>query len=1611
VDRLFRRLLSGASLATLQLCTAGAARASAPIVVVTTSHAPIHVTALQNPDYIQVGVFETTPSYLFQPGRVLGDITNSGTIGLASVGIEVVSGGVVTGSIVNAGVISATQAGISAHGELDGGVINAEGGKIVVSGASSILGLLDSEATGGTISNAGTLLVTATGAVGNHANKATGIYEIAYRANQIATVENSGEVQVSAISDLTGDVWNAADAAGIVLDDVNGAAGTTTSYSIVNVTNKGGLSVKAQATNHALSGTGGGGAFAAAVGIDDYLRDFTAATDTITNSGTLRVAAHAAATATSGGQDLRLGANATGIVQTLDGKVFGYQGSAKASLSNSGGIAVSATAIAKGGASLAHNATVRASALYQSVSDVETAIAALSNSGTIDIHAKFDTAYSGDTEDLQIGERAIGQSIRSEQSAVASFVNSAQIAVDVESAFIAGGSQDYDGFSAGGFAQSVSGGQSATALFVNKGALSITGSDKIVAGANVERAAGSWNGIVQSGNGNSVSLSLLNAGNIAMQAAVAVTAGTDVSLAGNVIGLNQQGVMGSQASSGVARMFSGHVENSGNLSLSLQETVNAAAIAAAGRVMGIEQAASHFAFDESLDNSGTIDVAAIVDAISRGNGSINGGATGVRANATGIEVSGAGSNYQLLQNSVPVSTPYAIADDPAPLHLDVSNSGSVSVDAVANGARPIALARGLLAEVISQTWRSHASHSASGVRVGTSIYRVGGGRVSGVIDNSGTLVIAASAPGGRAEGDGIAVIGGNVDVTVTNESPIVVTAAGASVKAQGLSFAGYRTQGLYKITNVTTGNSNRFTDISRVTSNGAAPAAALKGVITNSGDLDVRATGSVKAEAEGIALNGEEVDATVSNEANIAVSAAGPSSAAFGIRVFGSATGVAHVKHITRSIIQTGTSSYQHITSSSLQTGTYARPETTHIFGGKIDNSGTLEVSASNGRAVGIDVEAITVAGSVRNSGTITVSATGGAATGVRIDSTTYDGAFVNAGKIFAEASGTGASAEGVEIDASTVGSNASFLNNGGTISATVNGLRGTAIDASGPVMLELDGGSITGNIVENTPGAAITIGSGNLSFDGVINQSKVRLGSLTVGANGTLTLAANATEGAASAYVKTYVQNGTLAISGSASGNAGAIHAANATLSGAVVLDVVPGAQPYSPETTYKVVFSDAPLSGTWSSVSVNLAPTFFSASGAYTANEADITLVRATFDSINGLTGNERAVGAAIEAIYDISGASGPLGKLLGDLFNLTPDQYADALESLSGIPAGELSAANQATAQSFLDAINNHLADMTGDDADVAALMATSETLAANVAPSNVSLAQANNLSGTHVWGGGFQSGNSVDRTASGPAYSSHQSGLLAGVDLPVSRDLLFGVAASWSTGDIKTEKMLGFGTFRALQIAGYARYTADNGVYALGDLSYGDFTNKLNRFISIPGFGAGNLHGAFNSNAWGLYGEAGWKFEPSEWAMSLTPYAAVSYLDAKSDGYTESGFGAPLIVGISLSRAASTYLGLKLSKDWEAGAAMITPRLTAAWQHDFTKNAWGMRAAFAAVPTAGFGLNGSALARDGAFLDGGITLHIADQVNVLLDYQSRFTSDRTDNAFMARANIRF
>jgi len=1053
------------------------------------------------------------------------------------------------------------------------------------------------------------------------------------------------------------------------------------------------------------------------------------------------------------------------------------------------------------------------------------------------------------------------------------------------------------------------------------------------------------------------------------------------------------------------------ITNSGTLDFT-GNVVSKGGVRARARVQADAAAQDVEATDliETFTNSGSIHLAAVATALPN---TLGAGVTATSENPSsayaalrGLQINTSGVNGTFSSAHV-TSTRHAGGH----LTANISNSGSIEISALANadqipGAyiKADAAAVSMIATV--NTYGVSRTGCSGTVCHSSSLYTGIGGNINAAVVNSGTLDVFASAKNGYADAAGVVAAGGNVNLTFNNKAGAAISASaqGAAAQAFGLLVLNEGNRSRQSVHTHSGAGTLYHTTAAYHSSQVIGAASTVSGKITNSGSIDVtaRVSGSGKlvagvigegstinyyaflpaVVADGISINAIDNEADVANAGTINASATGTSAVANGIHLFGK-----------NSVID--------------------RVVTGHYFYDTVHAHWTNQWDTVTHTNTSVPA-GTKVAGKVSNSGTITVAVSGqnAKAAGINIDTDSFTGSLANSGSIAATASGKGATATGVLVDADSIGSGTGFTNSGGSISAIANGAWGSAIDVSGAPEtfgLALNGGTITGNIVENAAGNAITIGSGNLVLNGLINPSKSKVGSLTVGANGTLTLGMTGL-GGGGGYVSSYVQNGTLAIPGTTDGSSGSIHAGSATLNGAAIVNLNFAGTHYDTSTTYKVVFSDAALSGTWSSVAPNSGNTFFSADGVYSTNEADITLTRATFDSIAGLTSNQQSVAQAIETIYD-AGATGAISDMIAALFTLTPSQFEDVLTALSGVSAAELSAANQAAAQSFLDMINNHLGDTSTEGGTVASLLSGNDTLAANVAPDSVTPAQLSSLSGTRVWGGGFQSGGSVDATKSGPAYTSHQNGLVAGVDVPVSRNVLVGIAGIYSTGDIKTEKMLGFGTYNGVQVAGYGRFEADNGIYALGNISYGDFTNKLNRYVSVPGFASGNVHGQFDGTTWGLYGEAGWKLNVGE-ATRATPYVALSYLDADSDGYTETGsFPVPLTVGGSSSKATTSYLGVKLATDWTLDAATITPRLTAAWQHDFTKDAWQMNAAFSAVPTVGFGLTGSDLARDFAYVDGGVTLHTSDVVDILLDYQGRFSSDRSDSTFLMHAKIKF
>ncbi len=384
-------------------------------------------------------------------------------------------------------------------------------------------------------------------------------------------------------------------------------------------------------------------------------------------------------------------------------------------------------------------------------------------------------------------------------------------------------------------------------------------------------------------------------------------------------------------------------------------------------------------------------------------------------------------------------------------------------------------------------------------------------------------------------------------------------------------------------------------------------------------------------------------------------------------------------------------------------------------------------------------------------------------------------------------------------------------------------------------------------------------------------------------------------------------------------------------------------------------------------------------------------------------GLTANESAVGGALEKIYDAGGGTGPLGSLTNALFALTPAQYAQALQELAGTSIGDLANSDATSLSGAIDAIIDHLGGDTGDSASGSA---------SNGVPG---VQQAQLVEGPfNVWGGGVTSGAGISTTASGPGYHVSQNGLMAGADTKVAPNVTAGLALGYTNGTMHTSNLLDRGGFNVLEVSGYGRYDdPDNQIYALGDVSYGSFHNKLQRTIAIPGLATATVNGKYNSDTVALYGEAGYHLSADQFPVSLTPYAAISYLDASSDPFTETGnFVAPLAVSSASSNALYSYLGAAWQQAYPSGnGQVLTARLKAAWQHDYSSSVWTMAASFAPVSgVASFGIKNNSLSQDYAFINAGVTL-TSDNVDFDLDYDGRLASDRTEGAIVGRLVFKF
>ncbi len=593
---------------------------------------------------------------------------------------------------------------------------------------------------------------------------------------------------------------------------------------------------------------------------------------------------------------------------------------------------------------------------------------------------------------------------------------------------------------------------------------------------------------------------------------------------------------------------------------------------------------------------------------------------------------------------------------------------------------------------------------------------------------------------------------------------------------------------------------------------------------------------------------------------------------------------------------------------------------------GTLTSTGILDASLTNTGTAEISGE---VNGAVDNSGDILLT---GTTTGV--GTLVNEGLFDLGGTSFTMASLSGTNSNAVLTNGQlTVGSDNSSTSYAGTIT---DGAGTTSLTKTGSGTLTLSGANsytgattVSGGVLNVTGSLASAVTVSN----GALLSSTGTIGGLTVGNGATVAPSFGGTIGTLNvAGNVTFATGSTYQVATTPAGVSDRITASGkATLQGGTV-SVLAGGSNYNPTTRYTILSASGGVTGTFSSVTTNLA--FLTPYLNYTGDTVTLDLIRnnVAFGDV-AQTPNQRAVATALQGLGLNSNL--PLGIVSLDA-------------------AGARSAYNALSGESYA-AVPMALVD-EGRHLREALLLNTRR-----------------NGHGFSLWGDAMDDSGRFDSDASlGTArLHTHRNGIVTGIDYGMD-----GFRASIATG-------YSYGTYNqnALQSRSSVKsyYAGGTVGYRVGSLrvqaggTYSWHTLNTNRAVAFAGF-SDALHSRQHGSSAQGFGELGYALFDGK-AVRLEPFIGYTHQHVSVDPTTEMGGTAALAVArvkrdIDQARIGFHFTG---STPVPGTRALFEPRLSLAYQRS-----WGDRTGAATVALAGaapFEVAGAALPKDAMQIDGG------------------------------------
>lgn len=264
----------------------------------------------------------------------------------------------------------------------------------------------------------------------------------------------------------------------------------------------------------------------------------------------------------------------------------------------------------------------------------------------------------------------------------------------------------------------------------------------------------------------------------------------------------------------------------------------------------------------------------------------------------------------------------------------------------------------------------------------------------------------------------------------------------------------------------------------------------------------------------------------------------------------------------------------------------------------------------------------------------------------------------------------------------------------------------------------------------------------------------------------------------------------------------------------------------------------------------------------------------------------------------------------------------------------------------------------------------------------------------------WSRGYGSYGSWDGGSDSPRLERHSTGLLVGVDRPLTGMWMAGALAGVSRSELQAQgddsdvdsyHLAAYATTRYYQLgfklgAAYSWHELDSQRRDSGQVLRGDSQ-------------AGSAQ---------LFGETSYPLDFRD--FTLEPFAGLAYVHLDADSLHETGGTEALRLSGEQQDGAYLTLGWRLASAWQVHERRLIGRASLAARHGFLDDRTEARA-WQSVTGQAFELSGRGFERDQLRLDLSLDYQVAEQLYLGLIYAGQYADDARDNQLGGRISLQF